>query len=465
MQIRHERPISDLSFRVRAPLTLTLANSKKVKVEDWSLTSVTYPEATDILPKSAELSIPFQGVEIQFPVRFTQGSRPGELVFDGLTGRHRETLAVFYRSILSGKMASTEDIITSLDTPVDLVPMGETVEERTEGTKGQNPRSLRVIRNVLLNAFLALFVFGVIGSQIWNRLTHINLNHARVVAPLSEHRNSSAAYVDRILVAPGDLVRRGQTLVRLNQPGANAALEDIREDVAAGKEKVRVARKKYQAHLAREAQHKETLEVTYRNAVAKHPFADFLRGSPTEDVDAAWQALQAFDTGTSQVANDFDEVRESLLDVLNDRKSELSRLKRDLGNQKAATRAADIIATVDGTVSDINVFRDQHIPRGTNVLVLEENSERIARAWVPEKLANAVYVGMETTVRFNSGEGTRSVPGIITQTRATLDPTISSEFGIIVTISFTGMTAAKTRDLFRSDAPLVIRAIKPWSFP
>ena len=121
--------MSDLSFQVRAPPKLELVSGDILKVENWSLRGIEFPGNAEVLPQKAQLSIPFQGVDIQFPVPFKPADEEGWLEFDELTGRQRETLAVFYRSILSGKMASTEEVITSLDTPVDLIPMGETDEE------------------------------------------------------------------------------------------------------------------------------------------------------------------------------------------------------------------------------------------------------------------------------------------------------------------------------------------------
>ena len=94
--------MSDLSFQVRAPLGLELATGDVVRVTNWSLNSLEFPHDADVLPTQGVLSIPFQGVDIRFPVRFAPGSDERELVFEGLTGRQRETLAVFYRSILSG---------------------------------------------------------------------------------------------------------------------------------------------------------------------------------------------------------------------------------------------------------------------------------------------------------------------------------------------------------------------------
>ncbi|MEO1797222.1 MAG: hypothetical protein AAFR53_09420, partial [Pseudomonadota bacterium] len=114
MKIRHERPMSDLSFQVRAPLGLELSTGERLTVSDWSLEGFEFPHESDVLPKEAVLSIPFQGVDIRFPITLARQGTGKFLTFEGLSGRQRETLAVFYRSILSGKMASTEEVITSL---------------------------------------------------------------------------------------------------------------------------------------------------------------------------------------------------------------------------------------------------------------------------------------------------------------------------------------------------------------
>ena len=81
MKIRHERPMPDLAFKVRAPLQLELQSGDVVDVREWSQTGLTYPEPTDVLPKKGFLTIPFQGVDIRFPVAFAAGEGPQELLF------------------------------------------------------------------------------------------------------------------------------------------------------------------------------------------------------------------------------------------------------------------------------------------------------------------------------------------------------------------------------------------------
>lgn len=69
MKIRHERPMSDLSFQVCAPLGLELSTGERLTISDWSIQGFEFPNESDVLPKEAVLSIPFQGVDIRFPIK------------------------------------------------------------------------------------------------------------------------------------------------------------------------------------------------------------------------------------------------------------------------------------------------------------------------------------------------------------------------------------------------------------
>ena len=61
MEVRHERPDPDMSFRVKAPLSLGLADGRSVKVQDWSLRGFICPSLAGQPLEGLMLSIPFQG--------------------------------------------------------------------------------------------------------------------------------------------------------------------------------------------------------------------------------------------------------------------------------------------------------------------------------------------------------------------------------------------------------------------
>ncbi|MEL6610311.1 MAG: hypothetical protein AAFO93_15495, partial [Pseudomonadota bacterium] len=187
MRTRHERPDADLAFNVSAPLKLTLQDGQELHVCHWSLSGFDLSPLPDIAPTRGTLSIPFQGVDIAFPVTFAQAAEGSRFVWTNLTVRQRETLQVFYNSLLSGRMASTDDMITSLDTPVDLVPMGETEAEVAADPKSGRSRSLRALWNILAYALTASVIVGVLGSNIVSRVSQVPIQHGRVVAEFQSH--------------------------------------------------------------------------------------------------------------------------------------------------------------------------------------------------------------------------------------------------------------------------------------
>lgn len=464
MKVRHERPQSDLAFKVRAPLKLTLETGKVVAIDEWSLTGFTYPEDADILPKVGALSIPFQGVDVQFDTRLVNGDGPRELRFDGLTGRQRETLAVFYRSILSGKMASSEDVITSLDTPVDLVPMGETEEEEAQGKAESKSRLLRILWNVTFYAVMAFLIFGVIGNQVFSRLSRVTLEHARIVAPIVVHRSTEAGFVDKIHVAPGDVVKRGDLLVELDLPDRDAELDDIREDINFAERELETAETRLRAHQGLRLDERARLRDAFLAEVGRHDHRDYFLDGDYVRLSAARDALDRFDRETQLSQGTYFDLENELKRIYDEREIRQSRLKRDLGNVKDSMEAVHLYALADGVVQDVAVFEDQHAARGTTFVVLEEHAPRVARAWLNEARSDAIYLGMPTSIRFNDGSGTRSLPGRITDMTAGIDPTVSDEFGVIVTVTFDDLSVETIRTQFRPDAPVTVTALKDWDW-
>ncbi|MEM6595469.1 MAG: HlyD family efflux transporter periplasmic adaptor subunit [Pseudomonadota bacterium] len=433
--------MSEMEYSVRAPLRLEVQGGETVEVREWSQSGLTYPVETDVLPKRGTLTIPFQGVDIRFGVAFKKGEGPQDLLFKDLTGRQRDVIGVFYRSILSGKMAASEEMITSLDTPVDLVPMGETEAEEAAGKAKQKPRLLRIIWNLVFYALLALFLVGVIGGQIWDRLSSITLENARVVAPAVVHVTGAEGYVDKIHVATGDMVERGDSLVRVANPERDGAVDDIRRDIADAEEQLEMVTALVESHRARGPAVRANLEAV----------------SP--------EALGDFDLGLSTASGDYHDLRAQLDAQYRAAQERLRRLKRDLGNAKAHARANDIVAQSDGIISEILVFEDQYVGRGQQVLTLEENTARSIVAWLNEARSEAIFVGMTVEARLRDGAGTKTYMGEISEIKAGLDPITQSDFGMIVTVSLPALDLAQSRSLLRDGAPVKLRALKDWRLP
>lgn len=180
MDLRHEPPLPDTLFRIAAPLIVGFPDGASLRVTQWNLRALYDARLAERDLTGAMLSVPFQGVGVYFEVTLTPGEGPDEFLFEGLTGRQRETLALFYRNLLSGRMAVTSDIITSLDTPVDLVPMEETATEARVATMARTPRPMRALASLAVYVLIFVLVFSYLGALVIDRLStiHVMAGHA-----------------------------------------------------------------------------------------------------------------------------------------------------------------------------------------------------------------------------------------------------------------------------------------------
>jgi len=460
VNIRHERPMPDLAFRVQAPLKVTLEDGSRLEVTGWNLKGIYVEIGTPDLPSNALLSIPFQGIDIQFPVEFDVDPVKGELRYKGLTGRQRETLSVFYNSLLSGKMASTNDVITSLDTPVDLIEMGETEEEKTIGLAKTNPRKLRIIWNVFFYLILSYVIFGLVGVQVWKRIDNIYLDHGRFIAPMVEFVAPSTSYVKDIPIDPNSEVQKGDVIVEMSDPAKDTHLEDIRTKTRAAEREVKKAQNKLREHLALEQRNRKPYLDHYlkQMEIIRSGSADasFNRVALRD----AWNELKTFDLlypdPITMSPKKFASIEAKLKEDYDAKNETLTQFKRELGNIKIASASINIMADRDYIVRQLFVEKGNLVRFGTKVAVVEENKTRTAVAWLSDSMADQVYTGMPATLAFNIGREKKSISATITSINAGADPSQPDKYGMLIELTADRVDLEKSRRLFAPNAPVKV---------
>lgn len=455
MRVRHERPMANLSFKVSAPLRLTLASGKVLEVKHWSLSGVLLVDQSD-RPDNALLTIPFQGVDIQFRVNFEKNSDTGELRFIDLTGRQRETLAVFYNSILSGKMATTNDVITSLDAPVDLVPMEETEAEVAYGKSKVPSRWLRIVWNVTAYLLLSLFVFGFVGNQIWQRLNNIHLEHGRFTAETQTYVAPRTSFVESILVAKGEAVQQGTVLVTFTDPTQDGRIGDIRAEIRLAERHLVQAEKPLAAHKTRRMQYRKPYMDVFKRAVQARRVADFFGNYDLAAVTAAWLELKRFDANLIFNPGGYVDILNQFTAITEERALDLRQLKRELGRRKTVQSAMNIVAKNNGVISEILVRPGQHVRFGTATMILEADQNRFAVAWLDDRMADQIYVGMPARISHNTGQDVTSVPARIKSMQAGVDPAQPDRYGMLITVEPVGINLQQSRILFAPNMPAKI---------
>ncbi len=455
MNIRHECPHSELSFAVSAPLRLVLRNGETVTVKKWSLSGLWVDEGLPDIQDLA-LSIPFQGVDVTFPINLT-AAEDGHYAFKDLTVRQRETLSAFYQGVMTGRMVSTGDMISSLDTPVDLVPMSETDAEKTAGLAKERPRALRVLWNVTYYLLLIATLGGFLGTQIWSRLSYVNLQHARFVAPITEYVAPESGHVSRFYVREGDQVRTGEILVRIEDPDRESDVEEVRAEVLLAERRLRDAQEAYTTELLTSQQYGARLQARF--ARLRDPWR-ILNPTPRAypaHIQSAWLDVQAFARGEDTPNSNFFALLANLKETVTDRELDLRRWKRELRHRKAAADELIIRARSPGTVQHIHVVRNSAVQRGELIIEVEANTAREAVAWLDEKFAASVHVGMPADIAYSFRGEAKRVAGRVVDIQAGTDVSKPDDFGIILTIKADDVGVSNSRKWFHRNGPAKIK--------
>lgn len=428
MRIEHERPAPETEPHVIAPLILTLPDGRRLTARKWSLAGIRDSVLSGQDLTDARLVIPFQGIEVGFPVRLTPSADGGFWAFEGLTGRQREALGLFYRNLMTGKMAATDEVITALDTPVDLIPMGETEEEKSAGKARVRPRALRILYKVLYYTVLFGVVAGYLGSLVWNRLDHLTLTNARYVAAFNQIAAPANGFVAEILVPVGAPVAAGDLLVRLSNPDAAAALADVRGAVSIAEARLVAAQARLASHMRR--QESERLRAT--------------------DPDA-------FDAGLSLLPGDFHDVRQRLEQEAWIIELELRALRSERGRLREGEEALELRAPAAGRIERVLVPPGSFQRAGTPLVTFEADVPRSVIGWLDAAEAGHVWQGMKATVHYSVAGERQSVPAWVSRVEAGADPLRPDTYGLMVYLELEGLDLEQSRLLLPHNIPVEVQ--------
>ena len=429
VQIGHERPAPETAPHVIAPLIVVLADGTRLMARKWWLGGISDPVLKGHDLDGARLTVPFQGLDVGFPVRLVARGLDGPWAFEGLTGRQREALGLFYKNLLVGKMAATGDVITALDTPVDLIPMGETEEEEAAGKARSQPRAFRTVLNILWYVVLFCLLVGFLGSFVWTRMEGVTLSHARVYAERQELRAPREGYLTRVGDTQG-LVDGGTTLARIEDPQIEAALEDVQARIGILEDRISDGRTRLDLHLSMREEVRATLAGLYSDA-----------------------AMARFDAGISLRPGDYNDQRSRLEQELREFETDLARARSELRNLRQQRTSMRIQAPTGGSVADWVAVEDQYVRIGETIAYFETDAPRVVRAWLDDRSTGAVRPGMTAEITLPGNDRTMGIAGRVTMVEAGANPAEPDRFGLIVTVEADALDAAETRATLPFNAP------------
>lgn len=429
VHIAHERPAPETEPHVIAPLILVLADGTRLVARKWWLGGISDGALAGQDLTGVRMEIPFQGIDVGFPVQLDPLGDDGPWQFKDLTGRQREALGLFYQNLLTGKMAATDEVITALDTPVDLIPMGETAQEQAAGQAQAKPRMLRVAFNILWYVGLFCLLVGFLGSFVWSRIEGITLSHARVYAERQELRAPREGYLNPMALDP-DPVQEGTILARLEDPEVEAALADARSRIDVLEARIAEGRERLRLHLSMREDVRETLGRLYSDT-----------------------AMARFDAGISIRPGDYNDQRTRLEQELRGFETDLARATSELRNLRQQRTSMQIAAPTGGLVAEWLAADGQYMRAGDTLAIYETNAPRVIRGWLDDRVTGSVRPGMQAEITLPGSDQETRLIGRVTSVEAGANPAEPDRFGLIVTIKALGLDAGETRGRLRFNAP------------
>lgn len=429
MEVRHEPPSAETMFRLRAPLHVGFPDGKAVKVDDWSLKALYSRDLAGRDLDGLMLSIPFQGAGVYFPIELEKGEGEHEYLFRNLTGRQRETLALFYRNLMSGRMSSTADMITALDSPVDLVPMGETEAERKAGEAQTGSRRSRALVNLAYYGALFVLVAGFLGMVAWNRFSTVPVLSAHVAAATSQILAPVAGYVRELPVAEGAKAEAGDIVVRLDDQEALRLLAQAEAAEGEASQILVSTEARLAAHTAQAAE-------------ARASF----RGGPDR-----------FDQGISLNTGDYHDLRLKLEAEVAAQRAEVERLQARSASFRERAEATALTVPGPGTVLKHLVRPFDMVRPGDPLVTFELDEPRSIVAHLPATAVLKIWPGMRADIAYMR-DGTRTaVQGAVQ--RITVDGRGADQL-LVATITVPGLGVEESRRLFIEGMPVFV-ALKP----
>lgn len=454
MIIGHESPKPELSWLVQAPLFIETPGQESVKIDRWSLSGFEWPKLAGACPETGILTVPFQGIDIRFPVRLGFDKDTSNATFHDLSSRQRETLALFYRALLSGRMASSADIITSLDTPLDLVPLQETDADMAVAIKHPPPRILRIALNVMTYLIMAVLIVGVLGNNIFSHLDRIDIRHGRVLAPTSMVVAPRDGYVKAILTRPGASVQAGDIMLKLHNPVLSGSLQKAEVDLELAKDDLA----NLNAAVAELMQLRSVSHPLTRLSHARQIHLQYLGGKGFENLRTQWVALRGQDPELAKKFDPLEVTIDLLLAQINRHKREVETRQLERNSRVELLQSAHVFAQSTGIVREILVQPGQYLRPNDPVILFETDSPRVAIGWVSERFSETIYIGMPAHIGLNQAGNRKGLSGTVVDVMAGDDPERPGEFGIIVTVAAQGLEADELRGVLREGAPVNLSA-------
>ena len=210
-------------------------------------------------------------------------------------------------------------------------------------------------------------------------------------------------HIERVVVKPGKLVKKGELIIELANPQLLQILEETKWELEA-----QIAESK-----ASQVQQNTAVlmqEATVLNAKLNYESSLLRLDAQTELVEQNTGAVSKVDFIEKKLATEqfkqrwliqqdiYKTMKNNLLAQTNARESRLNKMRKTLERAEQQVKDLKIYATIDSVVQEVAVEPGQRITRGSSLAKLAQQDSLIAELQVPELLIGEVNIGQEVII-------------------------------------------------------------------
>ncbi|MGX9522714.1 efflux RND transporter periplasmic adaptor subunit [Vibrio mediterranei] len=209
--------------------------------------------------------------------------------------------------------------------------------------------------------------------------------------------------VERVLVKPGAVVKKGDVIVEMVNPELAQKTEEIRWELEAAHANQQALKMRHNNNVldaqtkilrAKHSYDKAKLEyeaekTLYKNGTGSVSEIDFNRSRLDTE-----QFKQSWDIEKKRLATLKTTQKAELLA----NQATLNGLKRGLARSEFLMKSLTVIANQDGVIQAVNIEAGQRVPVGSNIAKLAQQGELIAELNIPERQIRQVALGQPVTI-------------------------------------------------------------------
>lgn len=239
--------------------------------------------------------------------------------------------------------------------------------------------------------------------------------------------------VERVIVKPGTVVRKGDLIAEMVNPELIQKSEEIRWELEAAQANLQALKMRHNNNMLNAQTKVLKAKHNYEKAKLKYEAEKTLYKRGNGSVSKIDFDRSRLDTEQYWQSREIEKQRMATLNTTQEAEfiasqAMLNGLKKGLARSEYLLNSLTIVANQDGVIQAVDIEAGQRLPMGSNIAKLAQQGDLIAELDIPERQVRDVALGQKVTINTHNtvidGSVSRIAPAVLNGT-VKVDVTLS----------------------------------------